>query len=316
MSSPTGGALEIGRVLQGRYELKQRLSDSGVGAVFAARDRQTGRDVIVKSVLEGNERAQALLLREARLQSSLADSDAPVPKPLAQFVDGGSIFLVQELVEGKPLTEWQQHRTVGEIVDLYARLAKALASLHASGIIHRDLKPDNVLVRKSDGQPLLLDLGLAVATHERDELTSTGALVGTPTYFAPEVILGKPLGAPTDIYSFGVMLFEVLLGKLPWSSDSFMTIAASILRLDRDAILAPLRPLGPLGMTRLIRAILDSDPEKRPDAQAVADELERFADTFRSIQKSELRVPLDPPALDLIASWTGKTTAIHGTHTS
>jgi hypothetical protein len=303
MSSPAGGALDVGRVLQNRYELKQRLSDGDLSIVFAALDRKTGRDVVIKSVQVGRDRSQALLLREARLQRGLA-SLGVVPTAIDEFVEGGSVFLVQEQVEGKSLADWQQRRSIGEVVDLYARLAKTLARLHNAGVVHRDLKPDNVIVRKSDGQPLLLDLGLAVATREHDELTSTGAVVGTPTYFAPEVIIGKPLGPPTDMYSLGVMFFEVILGKLPWKADSFGTIVESILRFDRDAVLSPLAPLAKLGLPGLIRNILDPEPAKRPAADAVSDQLGRLAATLRACQLENQPLPLDAAGIQSISSRT------------
>src|SRR5262245_39831112 len=209
----------------GRYRILKKLGEGGMGAVYLAEDMQLERRVALKvpSFSEDNQpKIIERFYREARLAQTIHHPY------VCQVYEVGEIdgrhYLTMEFIDGTPLNRlvgpkkrWPPSRAA----KLVRRLALALKELHAKGVIHRDLKPHNIMVQGS-GEPKLMDFGLARSLGGNlTSLTSTGEMVGTPGYIAPEQMAGdaKALGPWTDVYSLGVILYEVLTGSRPFEAQ-------------------------------------------------------------------------------------------------
>ncbi|UKA51440.1 Stk1 family PASTA domain-containing Ser/Thr kinase [Arthrobacter sp. FW305-123] len=215
----------IGTTVDGRYIVRSRLARGGMSTVYLATDQRLERDVALKVLhphLANDPTFLARLSREAKAAASL--SHPHIVGVLDQGEDGHIAYLVMEYVKGHTLRD-----TLNEQGPLPPRLALALidpvieglAAAHHSGLIHRDVKPENVLIA-DDGRIKVGDFGLARAISAN---TSTGALIGTVAYLAPELVLGQPADARSDIYSAGIMLYEMLTGKQPYAGDSPIQVA-------------------------------------------------------------------------------------------
>ncbi|MFJ6536937.1 Stk1 family PASTA domain-containing Ser/Thr kinase [Paenarthrobacter sp. NPDC091711] len=215
----------IGTTVDGRYTVRSRLARGGMSTVYLATDQRLERDVALKVLhphLANDPTFLQRLSREAKAAASL--SHPHIVGVLDQGEDGHIAYLVMEYVKGHTLRD-----TLSEQGPLPPRLALALidpvieglAAAHRSGLIHRDVKPENVLIA-DDGRIKVGDFGLARAISAN---TSTGALIGTVAYLAPELVLGQPADARSDIYSAGIMLYEMLTGKQPYAGDSPIQVA-------------------------------------------------------------------------------------------
>ncbi|YCK80369.1 Stk1 family PASTA domain-containing Ser/Thr kinase [Arthrobacter sp. D3-18] len=215
----------IGTTVDGRYTVRSRLARGGMSTVYLATDQRLERDVALKVLhphLANDPTFLERLSREAKAAASL--SHPHIVGVLDQGEDGHIAYLVMEYVKGHTLRD-----TLNEQGALPPRLALALidpvieglAAAHRSGLIHRDVKPENVLIA-DDGRIKVGDFGLARAISAN---TSTGALIGTVAYLAPELVLGQPADARSDIYSAGIMLYEMLTGKQPYAGDSPIQVA-------------------------------------------------------------------------------------------
>jgi eukaryotic-like serine/threonine-protein kinase len=207
-----------------RYEIEGELGGGSVGVILAAVDRETGRKVALKVPLQEFDHAEIEL--EARVTAKL-DHPAIVPVYDAGFTDCGRPYYAMRLVGRRSLrdvllsdarAEWSRER----LVAVLAQVASALAYAHARGVVHRDLKPGNVLVGESD-EVYLADWGLARITPGSDVAnpsTDTTGLIGTPGYLAPELLSGAEHDYRADLFSFGVVLYEVLTGQRPFRRES------------------------------------------------------------------------------------------------
>lgn len=215
----------IGTTVDGRYTVRSRLARGGMSTVYLAMDQRLERDVALKVLhphLANDPTFLERLSREAKAAASL--SHPHIVGVLDQGEDGHIAYLVMEYVKGHTLRD-----TLSEQGALPPRLALALidpvieglAAAHRSGLIHRDIKPENVLIA-DDGRIKVGDFGLARAISAN---TSTGALIGTVAYLAPELVLGQAADARSDIYSAGIMLYEMLTGKQPYAGDSPIQVA-------------------------------------------------------------------------------------------
>ncbi|MBV8544201.1 MAG: serine/threonine-protein kinase, partial [Acidobacteria bacterium] len=275
--------LESGRRL-GPYEIVTLLGAGGMGEVYRARDTRLDRVVAIKVLpahLTANEASRARFEREARAISALSHPNICALYDVGR--DGDTEYLVMEYLEGQTLADKLARGPLprSQFLKLAAQIAEALQHAHRAGIVHRDLKPGNIMITNSGAK--LLDFGLAkfadpasqpldqdeTATR-REPLTAEGMVVGTYQYMSPEQIEGRPLDHRTDIFSLGVILYEMVTGKRPFVGSSRATLIASILSSDPVSIRS-LQPDSPPDLERIILTALQKNPEERwQTAQDVA----------------------------------------------
>src|SRR5512139_496823 len=238
----------------GPYEILERIGAGGMGEVWKARDTRLGRIVAIKKVKEQHSER---FKQEAR---SIAALNHPF---ICQLYDIGPDYLVLEYVEGKPLSSPLPER---ETVRLAIQIATALEAAHKKGIIHRDLKPSNIMVTE-EGSVKLLDFGLA-KLYEQDASISTsptadfpatqaGAVLGTVAYMSPEQAQGQLADARSDIFSFGLVLYEMLSGRRAFFGDSTPAVMAALLRDE------PLPLQTSPSLEKILRGCLAKQPSAR-----------------------------------------------------
>jgi len=294
-------ALE-GQTIGGHYRLDQRMARGGFGVVYRGVDTESGRGVAVKvlSPPRGGGKAHLERFRREGLAALHVDHPNAVDVLDQGVTDAGLPFLVMELLAGETLHDrLTRERTipVGEVLEIGAAVAACLAAVHAKGVIHRDITPSNVFLHRPEGAasgfvPKVLDFGLAKLDAQLGGFTVTrkSELLGTPHYVAPERVTGGEVGPATDIYSLGVILFQALVGELPFphTDDAWEAIYARVHRAPRaltsfDAAL-------PLALEKLVNACLEREPGCRPEAALVR---QRLREAAGALSNAELlyRVP-------------------------
>ncbi len=260
----TAPVLQAGDVLGGRYEILQLLGEGGMGAVYKARDRELDRPVALKLIRPELASNPSML---ARFKQELLLSRQVTHKNVIRIYDLGDAdgvkFITMEFVEGRDLRALIQEKkkfSPEEAVEIMQQICQALEAAHAVGVIHRDLKPQNVM-RESSGRILVMDFGLA-RTMEGDGMTQVGALVGTMEYMSPEQALAKELDQRSDLFTAGLILYELLTGKMPFKAES--ALASLIKRTQERAI-----PVSdhdgtiPGALTAVVSKCLERDPNLR-----------------------------------------------------
>ena len=258
----------------GAYELREELGRGGCGVVYRAFDPRLGRDVALKVLFAGElEPIERLrLTEEARAMARVRDPGLAVVH--AVELEGPRPHLVMELIEGEPLERRLERLgalSPQEAAEVCLSLARTLERLHAQGIVHRDLKPSNVLLRP-DGQPVLLDLGLALLLDRAARLTRSGDLVGTPAFMAPEQARGEreAVGPATDVWGLGALLSTLVRGAPPFPGPGAIAMLTRIIEE------APALPES-AGPRELCARCLEKDPRARPALGEVIAALERLA---------------------------------------
>ena len=250
--------------LSDRYELGERIAAGAMGSVYEARDTRLGRPVAVK-LLKDHLADDATFIerfrREARAAAALTHPN--IAHVFDFGIDGRHHYLVMELVEGRDLA--QVLREDGPIeparaADISAKIAGALAHAHEGGVIHRDVKPANVILGPDD-RVKVTDFGIARAAGE-STLTATGSVMGTAQYISPEQASGRPAGPTSDIYSLGIVLFEMLTGAVPFTGESALSIA---MRHINDEVPRPssLQPAVPEELDAVVAKACAKDPTVR-----------------------------------------------------
>jgi serine/threonine protein kinase/tetratricopeptide (TPR) repeat protein len=225
--------LQPGAVLGQRYEILQILGEGGMGAVYKARDLELNRMVALKVIRPELAGSQAII---DRFKQELLLATQVTHKNVIRIYDlseaEGMKFITMEYVEGEDLRGLMQQKkklAPEEAVEIMLQVCRALEAAHSVGIIHRDLKPQNIM-RDKAGRILVMDFGLA-RTLEGDGMTQTGALVGTMDYMSPEQALGKELDQRSDLFTLGLIFYELLTGKMPYKADS---VVASLLKRTQE----------------------------------------------------------------------------------
>lgn len=267
--------LRAGTTLANRYTLSSLIAVGGMGEVWKAEDSDLHRTVAVK-VLKDTAHGNETFLRRFRNEAKNA---AGLTHPnIAQIFDYGDhdgiAFLVMELVDGEPLSSiLERERTISEarVVRILSQTSSGLAAAHAAGVMHRDIKPGNLLIH-GDSQVKITDFGVSRGM-DQTTLTATGMVMGTAQYLAPELALGKPATPASDIYALGIIAFESVVGRRPFTAASAVDIA--IAQVNEPVPPLPASVSG--GMRDLIGLLLEKNPRKRPKT---AEELQRVLDAL------------------------------------
>lgn len=262
----------------GRYDIVEELGGGSMGVVYKALDPQINRLVALKVMRPDrvtNPDFRKRFLKEAQAVGRLSHPNVVTVYDMGE--DHGQVFIAMEFVEGKPLDRIIRDKsfTLREMLDIGIQAAKALDYAHSRGVVHRDIKPSNILVQ-SDGVIKITDFGIAhIENPEATQLTQTGDVLGTPAYMAPEQVLGQPVDGRSDLYSLGVILYEMAAGKRPFKGENIATIFQSIIHENPES---PVKTNPSLHgeLSQIIMKCLAKSPDLRfATGRTLADALEK-----------------------------------------
>jgi len=238
---PPTAAFGPGAILAGRYEIQQLLGRGGMGAVYKARDRELDREVALKVIrpeLAHDEQVLHRFKRELILARQVTHRN------VIRIYDLGSAegfkFISMEYLEGRSLSSLLKERVklpAEDAVTIIKQVCEGLAAAHAQGVVHRDLKPQNIMV-DAQGRVVLMDFGIARSVESTTGMTRTGSLLGTPAYMSPEQAKSEPVDARSDIFSLGIIFYELLTGQIPFQSETAM---GSLLKRCQEQAVPPAR---------------------------------------------------------------------------
>ena len=303
------------RTYSGRYELTHLIARGGMAQVYRAMDRQLERPVALKVLFPELSVDRTFVERFRREAQAAANLSHPNIVPVFDWgEDDGSYFIVMEYVEGRPLSAVlrdPQRLPSRQIATIGAGVAAALAFAHRHGVVHRDVKPGNVLITP-DGDVKVTDFGIARAMNTEESLTQTGAVMGTAAYFSPEQAEGKGVDARSDIYSLGVVLYEMAVGRPPFTGDSPVAVASKHVR-DMPVLPRVANPAVPAAFEAVVMKALSKNPADRyASAEELRADLLRFADG-RPVEAADpglTSVMTAAAATQAVPMTTGRTMAI------
>ncbi len=247
----------------GKYRVLEPIGRGGMGSVYKAHDPALDRMVAIKVMTEGAEpgtEARERFLREAQSAARLNHPNIVTVYELGE--DQGEVFIVMELLEGQPLTRIitaEPPWTLGQKLGLMTQICEGLAFAHQRGVIHRDIKPGNIFVLQN-GQVKILDFGIARVAAS--ELTRTGLLMGTPNYMSPEQARGRRTDARSDIFSVGVVFYELLCGHRPFVGEDYFETMEKV-RSEEPPPLAAQNPALPPALVQVVHRTLAKEPSGR-----------------------------------------------------
>ncbi len=287
----TRGQLEPGSMLGERYEILQLLGQGGMGAVYKARDIELERTVALK-LIRSDLASHPEILR--RFKQELILAREVTHRNVIRIFDLGQAsgvrYITMDYVEGQDLRALLNEKgkfSPEEAVPIFLQIAAALEAAHQAGVVHRDLKPQNVMVDK-DGRVYVMDFGVA-RSLETPGMTQTGALMGTPEYMSPEQAKGLKVDARSDLFSLGIIFYEMLSGASPFKADTAM---ATMFKRTRERAV-PLAQAGsgvPVFLSDIVSKCLEIDREQRyPSARAIIEDLEKW-------KGGEVRSAMNPVA--------------------
>lgn len=293
------------QILAGKYVVQSEIAKGGMGVIYKALDRTLNRVVAIKLVhahLSGDSSFVERFLREARAMARLQHDN--IVTIYAVEENQGTQLLVMEYFQGsnlRVLTKNRPRLPLRDIVSITHQLASALAFAHAHGIIHRDIKPANVLIDKR-GKAKLTDFGIAAALDEAS-ITSTGQVIGTPEYMSPEQACGTKLDGRSDLYSVGIMLYEMLTGKTPYGDGSKTSILGK-LAFDQQELSLPFPSDVPSMLQGVVRDLLRRQRDERiPDADTLVTQLHEIlyilpaSPAVPTSSESDATVLISPPSV-------------------
>lgn len=278
---PTPVDSQAPRVFSQRYELDYLIARGGMAEVYRARDRLLDRPVALKVLFPELSVDRSFVERFRREAQAAANLSHPNIVPVFDWgEDSGTYFIVMEFVDGRPLSAIL--KTAGPLsadraADIGAHVANALGYANRHGVVHRDVKPGNVLIT-DEGQVKVTDFGIARAVNTEESLTQTGAVMGTATYFSPEQAEGIGVDARSDIYSLGVVLFEMVTGRPPFLGDTPVAVASKHVR-EHPPAPRELNPAVPPTLEAVIMKAMAKDPAFRyQTAEDLRADLLRFTE--------------------------------------
>jgi len=266
------------RVFGDRYEVEGRIGAGGMAEVWRGHDRVLNRTVAIKTLLPQFARDASFVDRFRReAQAAARLNHAGIVSVYDSGTDGDAPYIVMEFIEGRTLADYlSSGKTIPpmEAAQIAKDIAAALAVAHAQGVIHRDIKPANVMVTR-DGKVLVMDFGIARLISGPETAPQTSAVLGTASYLSPEQAQGQPVDARTDIYALGVVLYEMLTGRPPFTGDSPMAIAYKQVNATPPAP-SSANPDVPPALDAVVMRALSKNPANRyQTGTEFADDLER-----------------------------------------
>ena len=251
----------------GRYQIIERLGRGGMASVFKAHDPGIGRDVAIKFLhasLCEDEEYRARFLREARAAGGLSHPNIVTVHDVGEI--DGRPYMAMELLDGEPLAEVLdsgQPLPVRDVVIMGIQLARALDYAHLRGIVHRDIKPGNIARMRGTQNIKVMDFGIAhMESTKGEQRTRVGDVLGTPQYMSPEQTRGEKIDGRSDLFTVGIVLYQMLTGKRPFTGDSVVTLALKIAK-ENHTPLEKLRPGVPASLRRVVDRCLAKLPERR-----------------------------------------------------
>lgn len=293
----------IGEIIDGRYQLTRVVGSGGMATIYAAIDLRLDRQVAVKvmhSHLAQDEQFVSRFIREAKAAASLSHPN--IVAVLDQgWNQGGApcVFIVMELIEGATLRDYiieQGALSAERALSIITPVASALAAAHKLGIVHRDIKPENILVSK-EGRIKIADFGLARGALLGNTMTAESSVIlGSVSYLSPEQVQRGVADARSDIYSLGIVLFEILTGQKPYQGEDPVQVAIKHVN-ERVPAPSTLKPGLSIEMDQLVLSTTDIDPDKRPrDAVILLEKLRELSEKLDP-RKRQLSLELDLPPL-------------------
>jgi len=253
-----------GKVIADRYELEELVGSGGMSSVYRARDRLLERTVALKFLHDrhlGDHESVERFRREAEAAAALSHPN--VVTVIDRGEEDGRPFIVFEYVDGESLKERVVREgtlPVREAIELALQIGRALAYAHGEGLVHRDVKPQNVLLNGESAK--VTDFGIARSLDVARGMTQTGTVLGTSEYISPEQARGEQVDARTDVYSLGIVLYELLTGRTPFQGENFVSVALKHLN-EAPRPLRELRPDAPERLERILERALAKDPRDR-----------------------------------------------------
>lgn len=253
------------------YTLSRLIAAGGMAEVFAAAQHSLGREVAVKVMKDGDALSAERFMREARLVAALNHPHIVHIYDVGRLEDGRPYLSMELLAKGDLRHRLQTGLTDAGIRRILRQLAEGLLVVHRAGIVHRDIKPANILFR-ANGDAVLSDFGIAKSSDVDSDLTQAGTVVGSPAYSSPEQVSALPLDARSDLYSLGVVLVEMLVGRNPFRGRDYGTTVVNQLQMS-----PPRLPVAQQHWQKMVDRLLAKKPEERyADAGALLTDIEPF----------------------------------------
>jgi tRNA A-37 threonylcarbamoyl transferase component Bud32 len=267
----------VGETIAGRYGLEEVVGHGGMSTVYKAHDTLLERNVALKILHQQYNEDEDFVERFKREARSVAQLQHPnIVTVIDRGEEDGRQYIVFEYIDGENLKELVVRKgrlDVREALEIALKIARGLGFAHDHGLVHRDVKPQNVLLN-GDGGAKVTDFGIARSLDVDRGVTQTGTVLGTSNYIAPEQASGQPVDAHTDVYSLGVVLYEMLTGELPFPGEHFVAVAMKHIQEPSPSVL-DVRGDVPLRVAEMIDRALEKDPEQRfPTMDAFAAEIE------------------------------------------